>query len=562
MRLTQSTLQDLRLFCLVLAVCCTSQSFADNHPRGEFGSACYPTGEPCFLGIDPDIYQMPLFGEYIQKGKERICATRNWSPYPPEAFDINFLRNFWATALTPGQQAQAEALSFALVMTHWGPPLAPVADLAEVATPAAFADEVFNSLENRTTRIEFEVPKTDFEKIGWTPIYLPVVIPPDPQPDVPLKLRGWYISGDGVTMNNKDRPEHYRGPIRDGHDVQHPLLIMSTGFPYSIAFDNLVGAVDVGTQVRKTITYFVAQGFDVLIFDKRGHGFSEGIVDGMGEDIFRVLDQLEKGTIVEDGITLTLTIIRPDGTRLEGAAAAAEKLLRQSNTAKTKPIVMRGFSYGSSLLQRAMALNYSDLPVEYSFGTDQSGNVVIDDTRMPAGNRGYNFRGMIAISGFVGSLKYETAPYFMVLDAYGSTIGHNGGVLKSGVFSSMNNWPGFLGLYGANDFETADGAVDAYNSQLGGYKDIKMVTGYHFGLPSEEVDTYFAYESEKFARKVLLDATPLINKSTTSYAREVCDSEKVDMNPADQSITRVDSHAVRKANEKVNQIIERWIAAQ
>ncbi|MDH5621964.1 MAG: hypothetical protein OEY74_07770, partial [Gammaproteobacteria bacterium] len=102
----------------------------------------------------------------------------------------------------------------------------------------------------------------------------------------------------------------------------------------------------------------------------------------------------------------------------------------------------------------------------------------------------------------------------------------------------------------------------AYNSQLGGYKDIKMVTGYHFGLPSEEVDTYFAYESEKFARKVLLDATPLINKSTTSYAREVCDSEKVDMNPADQSITRVDSHAVRKANEKVNQIIERWIAAQ
>ncbi len=27
---------------------------------------CRPTGERCFLGIDPDVYQMPLFGESIQ----------------------------------------------------------------------------------------------------------------------------------------------------------------------------------------------------------------------------------------------------------------------------------------------------------------------------------------------------------------------------------------------------------------------------------------------------------------------------------------------------------------
>ena len=41
---------------------------------------CIDTGEPCFLGIDPDIYQMPLFGTYVQSGDERICATTNCRP--------------------------------------------------------------------------------------------------------------------------------------------------------------------------------------------------------------------------------------------------------------------------------------------------------------------------------------------------------------------------------------------------------------------------------------------------------------------------------------------------
>ena len=324
--------------------------------------------------------------------------------------------------------------------THWGPPAAPAADLADVATPSEFSDEVFSSLDGRTTRIEFEVPKTDFEKLGWVPTYVPVSIPPDPSPDVPLKLRGWYIRGDGVSAYDNDDFS------AEGH-VEHPLIILSSGFPYSIAFDLPVGGVDVGRQMRKTVTYLVARGFDVLFFDKRAHGYSEGLFEGMGEDIFRVLDQLEHGRIVEDGITLTLTIISPDGRRLQGAAAAAENLLGEPYTARTKPVVLRGFSYGSSQLQKAMAMNYSDLPVEYRFTRDAGGNVVVDEARIPPGNRGYNFKGIIAISGFQGSLKYETVPYFLALDALSSTVGHNGGVLKSSVYQSMDHWPAFLGLY-------------------------------------------------------------------------------------------------------------------
>ena len=525
----------------------------------QAGPKCYATGVSCFLGIDPDIYGMPLIGEYIQSGDEHICATKNWSPIPAEAFGIDFIRGVWPS-LSPGDQNATESAAFFFVTTHWGPPDVPVADLSQVTTPDDFPDEVFRSLAARTARVEFEVPKTDFQRFGWVPANLPMSIPPDPAPEMPLRLRGWYIKGDGVARNDRETVGPQAG--RRDSSVEHPLVILSSGFPYSIAYDRLVGGIDVGRQMRKTITYLVAQGFDVLFFDKRGHGYSEGLVEGIGEDIFRALDLLEHGVIVEDGVILSLSVITVDNRRLYGVAAAAEQLLGSGYTARTKPVIFRGFSYGSSQLQKAMAMNYSDLPVEYRFVRDRAGAIVVDEARMPAGNRGYNFRGIIAISGFQGSLKYETVPYFLALDALASTIGHNGGVLKSTVYQSMDRWPAFLGLYATNDFETADGAVDAYNDRLRGFKNIKMVTGYHFGLASEAVDTYFVEESAQFAKQVTFESVPVDNMLTTSYEREVCRAEPVGMDPDSQSITDVPSKAIRDANRRVDQFISQWIARQ
>jgi pimeloyl-ACP methyl ester carboxylesterase len=517
---------------------------------------CRPTGQACSLGIDPDVYQMPLLGEFIQSGERLICATRNWSTHPSEIFGIDFMRAFWSL-LTPQNQVAAEAAAFFFVTTHWGPPNAPAVDLSDVATPAAFPGEVFSSLEKRTVRIEFDVPKTDFERLGWSPAQLPVSLPPDPAPHVPHKLRGWYIKGDGVAAGDEQDDDERYGD-RNGA-VEHPLVIVSSGFPYSIAFDQPVAGIAVGPQMRKTVTYLVAQGYDVLFFDKRGHGYSEGLLDGMGEDIFRALDLLEQGVIVEDGITLSLSIITSDGRRLHGAAAAAEKLLGDRYTARTKPVILRGFSYGSSQLQKAMAMNYSNLPVEYRFMRDGSGRIVVDHSRTPPGNRGYNFKGIVAISGFQGSIKYETIPYFLALDALAATIGHNGAVMKASVYQSMDRWPGFLGLYATNDFETADGGIDAYNNRLRGFKQIRMVTGYHFGLASDAVDSYFAYESAQFARKVVFEAPPTDNTRTTTYAREVCNAEPVVMDPASQSIVGVPSQTIQRANRRVDEFIRRWV---
>ena len=103
---------------------------------------CRATGKACFLGFDPDIYHMPLYGEYIQTGDRLICATQNWSPFPPEAFTIDFMRAFWPQ-VPPQDQAATEGAAFFFVTTHWGPPNIPAADLSDVATPANFADEVF-----------------------------------------------------------------------------------------------------------------------------------------------------------------------------------------------------------------------------------------------------------------------------------------------------------------------------------------------------------------------------------------------------------------------------------
>jgi hypothetical protein len=88
-----------------------------------------------------------------------------------------------------------------------------------------------------------------------------------------------------------------------------------------------------------------------------------------------------------------------------------------------------------------------------------------------------------------------------------------------------------------------------------------MVTGYHFGLASEEVDTYFARESERFARQTVFETAPLGNRKTTTYAEEVCTAEEVVMDPNTQSILDVPSKRIRQAIREVDAVIQHWMSA-
>jgi hypothetical protein len=87
-----------------------------------------------------------------------------------------------------------------------------------------------------------------------------------------------------------------------------------------------------------------------------------------------------------------------------------------------------------------------------------------------------------------------------------------------------------------------------------------MVTGYHFALASEEVDTYFARESERFARKVVFETPPVGNSKTTTYAEEICAAEEVIMDPSTQSILGVPSKTIRHAIREVDAVIENWMS--
>ena len=81
-------------FCVMVVLAQSPESQTIRTLGGEkLGHpACRATGDVCFLGIAPDIYRMPLPGEYVQTSGGLICATRNWSSFPPEAFGIDFLR--------------------------------------------------------------------------------------------------------------------------------------------------------------------------------------------------------------------------------------------------------------------------------------------------------------------------------------------------------------------------------------------------------------------------------------------------------------------------------------
>ena len=52
------------------------------------------------------------------------------------------------------------------------------------------------------------------------------------------------------------------------------------------------------------------------------------------------------------------------------------------------------------------------------------------------------------------------------------------------------------------------------------------------------------------------------NTQTTTYAREVCNAEPAIMDPITQSIVGVPSERIRKANQKVDIFIRRWVQSE
>jgi pimeloyl-ACP methyl ester carboxylesterase len=120
----------------------------------------------------------------------------------------------------------------------------------------------------------------------------------------------------------------------------------------------LHGVADNRTSGRGTIALFAARGFDVVAYDSRAHGESDGAACTYGyfekQDLRRVIDQLAPGPIVLIGTSLGAAVAlqeTADDSRVS-AVVAAETF----SDLRTVATERAPFFFTSGLLSRAFAL--------------------------------------------------------------------------------------------------------------------------------------------------------------------------------------------------------------
>jgi pimeloyl-ACP methyl ester carboxylesterase len=233
-------------------------------------------------------------------------------------------------------------------------------DLARVRRPAFFAaapwSEAFAVLDARTSTVEFTAPRDPYERIHE-----------GMKGDV--RLRGWYIGGDGVDdgVGGKRRALIVMTPGGGGRiaAITHPddrlYRIKDDGETKINKFpsDRSGGT---GQQMwRELARTFNAAGFDILLYDRRGVGISTGFNDintlQQGRDILAMIASLRSG----EG----LRALSPDGKEQRGRAAAAA--LRGADPAPGVPVLLFGNSRGTMASGWAMTMNFDknctyDLP--------------------------------------------------------------------------------------------------------------------------------------------------------------------------------------------------------
>lgn len=372
-------------------------------------------------------------------------------------------------------------------------PVTGALDLARVRRPSLFASapwrEPIAALDARTTTVEFTAPPDAFERLHRND-------------HRPVKLRGWYVRGDGALIGGRR---------------QRALVIMTGGGGARIAaiedpVDSLYRSEADGTshlnsfpnattgspgQVawRKIATDLVGAGYDVLIYDRRGVGMSSGFSDTntlqQGRDILNMVAALRSG----EGLR-TLTAQRE---RLDGTAAA--RALRGTKPATGLPVLLLGSSRGSMSSGWAMTINFAadctyDLPVV---------------TCAPP-RRDPSIRGAMLVSEFVSGVGYVTRNSTPDDEAKG--LGRDRGLFIAGsevennivffpssaILAGMRRWPAVFLARGLWDYASAlEGTIDAW-SRVRGPRELMVVRGPH------PLETWPATERRRLTERLIVFA--------------------------------------------------------
>jgi pimeloyl-ACP methyl ester carboxylesterase len=362
--------------------------------------------------------------------------------------------------------------------------------LTEIRRPAFFGQapyfEDIAKVEQDTYTVEFTIPRQPYERLQL-------------KLTTPIKLRGWFIQGKGVPDAKGKRTNALfifnSGAGEQLCAIQHPdapfyMYNVQTKQYEQIPYPNRKFQTEGWSRyIRQYLYNFNQAGFNVLMVDKRGHGYSGGYSSDtaeMAEDIFRMLDQLESGS--------GLTVLTPTGQLLQGKEAAG--LLLQKKPSKQVPIVIGGHSQGSQLSCLAMQKNF----VGWTAFNEP------DQKFTPA--KKYNIKGAVLLGDFAGGIGYVSSPDLrdvyreaaLRVERYGM------GRPTSEILANIDKWPAvFFGKGLWDNYQSAEGTYEAYH-RARGLKELVFVRGSHaISMIGAENVAYLTNKMTEFAVRALVN---------------------------------------------------------
>jgi hypothetical protein len=331
-------------------------------------------------------------------------------------------------------------------------------DLRQIRRPGFFGAapylEPIAAAEEHTHTFEFTVPAEPYERInhGIT---------------APVKLRGWYVEGEGI-QTGLGRPRRALAIFVGGRTIettaaQHPgdpLYTRSAenGQFTEVAYPARQTEKWGSRQWREYLHQLNLAGFDVLSFDKRGHGVSGGIsADNafrQGLDMLAAIDALRTGRGVRT--------LGPDGEPLSGRRAVRELICRRM--AKRMPIILGGASQGSLATGWAMNANFNrwcelDLPDRPWHRPVRNGNI----------------KGAVLLASLFGGFG---DPSDLAFAAAEREVNHTVLLPTSEPLAGLGSWPAvFFGSGLWDEFQGPFATFDAYSRASAG--ELVFVRGPH-----------------------------------------------------------------------------------